>query len=116
MSAPAAGVAPEINHHRGGAGEPLVLIHGIGHHWQGWSPVIPELAREFDVLACDSPGFGRSPVLPPGTLVLPVGGVDAAAMPAWRDAGAAGFGIGSAIYRPGDTAAAVAAKARALLG
>lgn len=55
-------------------------------------------------------------VLPPGTLVLPVGGVDAAAMPAWRDAGAAGFGIGSAIYRPGDTAAAVAAKARALLG
>ena len=55
-------------------------------------------------------------VLPPGTLVLPVGGVDAAAMPAWRDAGAAGFGIGSAIYRPGDTAAAVTAKARALLG
>ena len=55
-------------------------------------------------------------VLPPGTLVLPVGGVDAASMPVWRDAGAAGFGIGSAIYRPSDTAAAVAAKARALLG
>jgi pimeloyl-ACP methyl ester carboxylesterase len=67
MSAPAAAVAaPEINHHRRGAGEPLVLIHGIGHHWQGWSPVIPELAREFDVLACDSPGFGRSAPLPAG--------------------------------------------------
>ncbi|MGH7041128.1 MAG: 2-dehydro-3-deoxy-6-phosphogalactonate aldolase [Acetobacteraceae bacterium] len=54
-------------------------------------------------------------VLPMGTLVLPVGGVDAASLGAWRAAGAAGFGIGSAIYRPGDDAAAVAAKARALV-
>ena len=54
-------------------------------------------------------------VLPPGTLVLPVGGMDAGTMGAWRDAGAAGFGIGSAIYKPGDSAAAVAAKAAALL-
>lgn len=54
-------------------------------------------------------------VLPPGTMVLPVGGMDAGTMAAWRDAGAAGFGIGSAVYRPGDTAAAVAAKAAALL-
>jgi 2-dehydro-3-deoxyphosphogalactonate aldolase len=54
-------------------------------------------------------------VLPPGTLVLPVGGMDAGTMPGWREAGAAGFGIGSAIYRPGDTAADVAAKAATLL-
>ncbi len=54
-------------------------------------------------------------VLPPGTMVLPVGGMDAGSMAAWRDAGAAGFGIGSAIYRPGDTAAAVAGKAAILL-
>ncbi len=54
-------------------------------------------------------------VLPPGTMVLPVGGMDASTMAAWRDAGAAGFGIGSAIYRPGDSAAVVAAKAAALL-
>jgi 2-dehydro-3-deoxyphosphogalactonate aldolase len=53
-------------------------------------------------------------VLPKGTAVLPVGGMDATTIPAWRAAGAAGFGIGSAIYRPGDDAAAVAAKARAL--
>lgn len=58
-------VAPEIHHHREGSGEPLVLLHGIGHHWQAYAPVVPELAREFDVLACDSPGFGRSPELPP---------------------------------------------------
>lgn len=58
--------APVINHHREGSGEPLVLIHGIGHHWRAWAPVIPELAREFDVLACDSPGFAGSAELPAG--------------------------------------------------
>lgn len=54
-------------------------------------------------------------VFPPGTMVLPVGGIDAAGMAQWRAAGAAGFGIGSAIYRPGDSATTVAAKARTLL-
>ncbi len=54
-------------------------------------------------------------VLPPNTLVLPVGGIDAGNIPAWRAAGAAGFGIGSSIYKPGDTPQIVAAKARALL-
>jgi 2-dehydro-3-deoxyphosphogalactonate aldolase len=53
-------------------------------------------------------------VLPPGTAVLPVGGIDASNMAAWRAAGAAGFGIGSAIYKPGDSPEMVAAKARAL--
>jgi 2-dehydro-3-deoxyphosphogalactonate aldolase len=54
-------------------------------------------------------------VLPPGTMVLPVGGIDASNMAGWRKAGAAGFGIGSAIYKPGDTPAVVDAKARALI-
>ncbi len=53
-------------------------------------------------------------VLPTGTMVLPVGGIDATNLAAWRAAGAAGFGIGSALYKPGDTAATVAAKAGAL--
>jgi 2-dehydro-3-deoxyphosphogalactonate aldolase len=69
------------------------------------------------------PAEGASPamlravraVLPPETKVLPVGGIDASNMAAWRAAGAAGFGIGSAIYRPGDTPDVVAAKARALM-
>jgi len=61
-----------INHHREGSGPPLVLLHGIGHHWQAWQPVIELLVDEFDVIACDSPGFGRSPALPPGTeLTIP---------------------------------------------
>jgi 2-dehydro-3-deoxyphosphogalactonate aldolase len=54
-------------------------------------------------------------VLPAGTAVLPVGGIDASNMAAWRAAGAAGFGIGSAIYRPGDSPEAVGAKAQALI-
>ncbi len=55
-----------INHHREGQGPELVLLHGVGHHWQAWRPVIDLLAGEFDVIACDSPGFGRSAPLPAG--------------------------------------------------
>jgi 2-dehydro-3-deoxyphosphogalactonate aldolase len=54
-------------------------------------------------------------VLPKGTAILPVGGMEPATLAPWRAAGAAGFGIGSAIYKPGDDAAAVGAKARALV-
>jgi 2-dehydro-3-deoxyphosphogalactonate aldolase len=54
-------------------------------------------------------------VLPAWVAVLPVGGIDASNMAAWRAAGATGFGIGSAIYRAGDSAATVAAKAHALV-
>jgi 2-dehydro-3-deoxyphosphogalactonate aldolase len=54
-------------------------------------------------------------VLPSGTQVLPLGGIDAGNIPAWHAAGAAGFGIGSAIYKPGDTPEIVARKAHALV-
>ena len=54
-------------------------------------------------------------VLPKETIVLPVGGVDASNIPAWIRAGAAGFGIGGSIYKPGDTASDVARKAASLM-
>ncbi len=54
-------------------------------------------------------------VLPAGTPLLPVGGVDAASLPAWRDAGAAGYGCGSSLYKPGNSPEAVGRKAAALL-
>jgi 2-dehydro-3-deoxyphosphogalactonate aldolase len=54
-------------------------------------------------------------VLPPGTAVLPVGGIDASNMAGWQAASAAGFGIGSAIYKPGDSPETVAAKAHGLV-
>jgi 2-dehydro-3-deoxyphosphogalactonate aldolase len=51
-------------------------------------------------------------VLPPDLLLLPVGGITPAAMEAYRAAGASGFGIGSALYKPGMDSTAVAAAAR----
>ncbi|MFM9939590.1 MAG: 2-dehydro-3-deoxy-6-phosphogalactonate aldolase [Hyphomicrobiaceae bacterium] len=54
-------------------------------------------------------------VLPKDTLLIPVGGVAAANMAAFAAAGANGFGIGSALYAPGMSAADVASKAAALL-
>jgi 2-dehydro-3-deoxyphosphogalactonate aldolase len=50
-------------------------------------------------------------VLPPDTLVIPVGGVSAATIPAFRAAGANGFGLGSQLYAPGKSPAAVKASA-----
>lgn len=50
-----------LNHIRLGAGEPLVLIHGLGDRCRTWSAVMPELARFHDVIAIDLPGFGDSP-------------------------------------------------------
>jgi pimeloyl-ACP methyl ester carboxylesterase len=55
-----------LDNHRGGAGEPLLLIHGIGHTWRGWRPMLPLLEERFDVLAVDLPGFGHSAPFPPG--------------------------------------------------
>jgi 2-dehydro-3-deoxyphosphogalactonate aldolase len=51
-------------------------------------------------------------ILPPQTLVGAVGGVAEADFPGYWRAGIKLFGLGSSLYRPGDTAAAVAAKAR----
>lgn len=50
-----------IAHDRTGSGEPYVLIHGIGSRRGVWDPVVPALAREFEVVAVDLPGFGDSP-------------------------------------------------------
>lgn len=60
-------MALEINYVRRGAGEPLVLIHGIGSRWEMWSPVLDALAVKRDVIALDVPGFGGSPPPPAGT-------------------------------------------------
>ena len=51
-------------------------------------------------------------VLPPTLRLLPVGGITPATMASYRQAGASGFGLGSALYAPGLDAAAVAERAR----
>ena len=55
------------------------------------------------------------PVLPKGTQLYAVGGAGADNLGTWIAAGADGFGIGSALYKPGLTPAEVGARARALV-
>lgn len=54
-------------------------------------------------------------VLPKSTRLIPVGGVSAATIPAYRAAGATAFGIGSSLYAPGVSPAVVAERAAALI-
>lgn len=54
-------------------------------------------------------------VLPKSVAVLPVGGIAPESMKAFVEAGAGGFGLGSALYKPGATASEVAAKAKAFV-
>ena len=69
------------------------------------------------------PAEGASPavlkamraVLPKTVRVLPVGGITPEDMAPWRAAGAAGFGLGSALYKPGMTAAEVGRNARSFV-
>ena len=56
-----------------------------------------------------------SSVLPAGTALLPVGGITPERMAAYYHAGAAGFGIGSALYAPKTPAAEVGRRARAFI-
>jgi len=51
-------------------------------------------------------------VLPAGTRVVPVGGIGEGNMVAYWAAGARGFGLGSSLYKPGDTVESVRAKAQ----
>lgn len=72
-----------LSHHRVGAGEPLLLVHGLGSEWAMWQPVLPALGREREVIAIDLPGFGGSPPLPSG--VSPTAGALAQAVAAFLD-------------------------------
>lgn len=54
-------------------------------------------------------------VLPRGTRLLPVGGIEPATMAAYVAAGAAGFGLGSALFKAGLEPAEIGARARAFV-
>jgi 2-dehydro-3-deoxyphosphogalactonate aldolase len=54
-------------------------------------------------------------VLPARTLLLPVGGIKPESMKAYVEAGANGFGLGSALFAPQLTAAEVGRNARAFV-
>ena len=52
-----------LNHIRRGTGTPLLLIHGLGGHWESWETILDDLAAEREVVAVDLPGFGLTPPL-----------------------------------------------------
>jgi 2-dehydro-3-deoxyphosphogalactonate aldolase len=54
-------------------------------------------------------------VIPASVPILPVGGIAPASMAAYVAAGADGFGLGSALYKPGDVAAKTAENAAAFV-
>ncbi|MET8258264.1 alpha/beta fold hydrolase [Micromonospora sp. NPDC005205] len=90
-----------IHFRRAGSGEPLVLIHGIGHRHQAWEPVFDRLTAHHEVIALDLPGFGNSPVPAtgmPADMAATVAGV----LPALTEWGlerphVAGYSLGGAI-------------------
>lgn len=53
--------------HRGGTGEPLLLIHGITASWTVWLPVIERLEAHHDVIAPALSGHVAGPALPDGS-------------------------------------------------
>lgn len=54
-------------------------------------------------------------VLRPPVALLPVGGITPESIAPYAQAGASGFGLGSALYKPGDSAADVALHAAAFM-
>jgi len=65
--------------HRGGAGTPLVCLHGVTDTWRTWELVLPQLQRHHDVLAPTLPGHAGGPAIDgPVTDTLMADAVEAA--------------------------------------
>jgi 2-dehydro-3-deoxyphosphogalactonate aldolase len=96
----------------------LIVIPGIGTATEAFAMVAAG-ADALKLFPADVAGprmlKGLKAVLPKGTLIIPVGGVDSDTIPAWRSAGAEGFGVGSALYRPGASSKQVGTHAKELL-
>jgi 3-oxoadipate enol-lactonase len=60
VSAAAEASGVRIAWERRGAGEPLLLIHGLGYARWGWEPVVDSLAEQHEVVLFDNRGIGES--------------------------------------------------------
>ncbi len=56
-------VTPLTPAHRGGAGPPLVLLHGFLDSWRTWTLVLPALERQHDVLSPTLAGHAGGPAI-----------------------------------------------------
>ncbi|MFP5072012.1 alpha/beta fold hydrolase [Pseudonocardia nantongensis] len=50
--------------YRGGAGPPLLLLHGMTSSWRAWKPLLPMLEQHHEVWAVTMPGHLGGPELP----------------------------------------------------
>lgn len=62
-----------------GAGEPILLIQGLGYTLEMWHRTVPALAARYRVIAMDNRGVGRSDV-PSGPYPIALMAADAAAV------------------------------------
>ena len=96
----------------------LISMPGIGTATEAFA-MVRAGADALKLFPADAMGprmlTGLRAVLPKGTIFVPVGGVDAETIPAWRKAGADGYGVGSTLYRRGTTSSEVAENARRLV-
>ena len=79
-----------------GSGPPLVLIHGVGVHGDGWLPQVKRLERSYTCMRFDNRGIGRSqPIGSPLSverMAADVGALMDAA--GWEDAHVVGHPLG----------------------
>lgn len=108
--------------------DPAVIAATIATGMQSW-PGIFTPSEAFVALQAGATGLKLFPgdmagpkglkamraILPTGTQVYAVGGAGPENFAEWIAASADGFGLGSAIYKPGDTPETVAAKAQAIV-
>ena len=108
--------------------DPAVITATIAAGMQSW-PGIFTPSEAFTALQAGATGLKLFPgdmagpkglkamraILPIGTQVYAVGGAGPENFVEWVAASANGFGLGSAIYKPGDTPETVAAKAQAIV-
>jgi pimeloyl-ACP methyl ester carboxylesterase len=52
--------------HRGGTGEPMMLLHGFTDTWRAWTPVLAALEARHDVFALTLPGHHGGHLVEPG--------------------------------------------------
>lgn len=57
---------PTKTFHRGGTGEPMVLLHGFTDTWHAWTPLLPALEAHHDVFAPTLPGHHGGEPFPEG--------------------------------------------------
>jgi pimeloyl-ACP methyl ester carboxylesterase len=61
-----AGAGASSIRHRGGHGEPLLLLHGFTACADAWNPVLPALERHHDTIAVTFHGHSGGPPIPEG--------------------------------------------------